>query len=339
MAPPSDQLRLIEAWRALAGLDGEKGWRSTHLASVGRCRIMAARHMPDDREALLLGFQGVRPPSASDLPAGRGFHVEIVRDPALPGVVLIALARQPGAPLDLFEAMAYDLVSVIHTEEGTDDTRIVMVRVIARIRAWQEFMLRERSGILSQEDEIGLHGELHILTELIERLQDAAAAVEAWEGPMRGLHDFVLPIGAMEVKSSVASIGFRAAISSLDQLDQAVRSPLHLAAVRLTDDAVGMTLPERVAATREHLSGSLVAASGFSLRLLRYGYIEAMSAHYTRRLKLADMRLFEVTDGFPALTSRAVPRGVVSASYVIDLDVPGLASATFSDVLQDARLP
>lgn len=339
MAPPSDPLGLLEAWRALAGLDGEMGWRSTHLASIGRCRIMAARHMPDNREALLLGFQGLRPPSASDLPAGRGFHVEIVRDPALPGVVLIALARQPGAQLDLFGAMAHDLVSVIHAEDGTDDARVVMVRVIARIRAWQEFMLRDRSGVLSQEDEIGLHGELHILTELIERLRDSAAAVEAWEGPMRGLHDFVLPVGAMEVKSSVASVGFRAAISSLDQLDQAVRSPLHLAAVRLTDDAVGMTLPERVAATREQLSGSLAAASGFSLRLLRYGYIEAMAAHYTRRLKLGDVRLFEVTDGFPALTSRTVPRGVISASYVLDLDFTKLASTALSDVLQDARSP
>ncbi|MBI0436073.1 PD-(D/E)XK motif protein [Roseomonas sp. KE0001] len=339
MAPPNDPLRLAEAWRALAGLDGEKGWRSTYLASIGSCRIMAARHMPDDREGLLLGFQDVRPPSPSELPAGRGFHVEIVREPALPRLVLIALARQPGAQLDLFGAMAQDLLSVIRVEESTHDAQVVMVRVVARIRAWQDFMLRERGGILSEEDEIGLHGELHVLTKLTESLQDAVAAVGAWEGPMRGLHDFVLPVGAIEVKSSVAVAGFRAAISSLDQLDPAVRSPLHLAAVRLRDDPVGLTLPERVAATREALSGSLAAASDFSHRLLRYGYIEAMAAHYTRRLKLDDMRLFNVADGFPALTARGVPRGVVSASYVIDLDVPGLTSATLPDVLQDARSP
>lgn len=336
MAPLSDPLGLAEAWRALAGLDGEAGWRSTHLTSIGRCRIMAARHMPDDREALLLGFQDVRPPSASDLPAGRGFLVEIVRDPALPRLVLIALARQPGAQLDLFGAMAQDLVSVIRAQESTDDARVVMTRVVARIRAWQDFMLRERSGVLSEEDEIGLHGELHILMELADRLQEPAAAVDAWKGPMRGLHDFVLPVGAIEVKSSVAAAGFRAVISSLDQLDQAVRSPLHLAAVRLKDDAAGMTLPERVATTRERLSG--LAASAFSLRLLRYGYIEVMAEHYTRRLKLGDVRLFEVTDSFPSLTVRTVPRGVISASYVIDLDIAGLASVTLPDVLQDARL-
>jgi hypothetical protein len=339
MAPPSDPLGLTEAWRALAGLDGGTGWRSTHLASIGRCRVMAARHLPEDCEALLLGFEDVRPPSGSDLPAGRGFHVEIVRDPALPRLVLIALTRQPGGQLDLFGAMAHDLVSVIRAEEATDDARIVMASVIARIRAWQEFMLKDRSGVLSEEDEIGLHGELYVLMELAEHLGDAAAAVEAWEGPMRGLHDFALPIGAMEVKSSVAAAGFRAAISSLDQLDPAVRSPLHVAAVRLTDGAAGMTLPDRVASARERMSGSPAAASGFALRLLRYGYIEAMAAHYTRRLQIGDVRLFEIARGFPALTSRSVPRGVVSASYVIDLDIPGLAAATLPDVLQDARSP
>lgn len=338
MAPLSDPLGLAEAWQALAGLDGEMGWRSTHLASIGRCRIMAARHMPDDREALLLGFQDVRPPSTADLPAGRGFHVEVLRDPALPRFVLIALARQLGAQLDLFGAMAQDLVAVVHVEESTNDGRVVMARVIARIRAWQEFMLSERSGVLSKEDEIGLHGELHILMELADHLQDGTAAVEAWEGPMHGLHDFVLPIGAIEVKSSVAAAGFRAAIASLDQLDQAVRSPLHLAAVRLTDDAVGLTLSERVAITRERLSVYLVAASGFSLRLLRYGYVEAMAAHYTRRLKIGDVRLFEVANEFPAVTARTVPKGVVSASYVIDLDVADLISVTLLDVLQDTKL-
>jgi hypothetical protein len=156
---------------------------------------------------------------------------------------------------------------------------------------------------------------------------------------MRGLHDFALPVGAIEVKASIAAAGFRAAISSLDQLDPAVRSPLHLAAVRLTDEAAGMTLTDRVASARERLSGSPAAASGFSLRLLRYGYIEAMAAHYTRRLQIGDVRLFEIAGGFPALTFRTVPRGVVSASYVIDLDVTDLVSVTLPDVLQDARPP
>jgi hypothetical protein len=340
MAPRSEALRLSDAWRALGGLPGENGWRSTHLATVGPCRVLAARHMPDDREALLLGFQDVRLPSASDLPSGKGFLVQAVKDPALPGLSLIALARQPGAKLDLFEAMAQDLVSLLWDEAGASDARVVVDRVIARIRAWQEFMLRDRGGLLSEEDEIGLHGELHILMELMDRFRDAAAAVTAWEGPLRGLHDFALPVGAIEVKSTAAAVGFRATIASLDQLDPAIRSPLHLAAVRLADDASGSTLPERASKAWERISeSSLTAAQAFSLRMLRAGYIEAMAGHYTRRLQVTDVRLFAISAAFPALTARSVPPGVVSACYVTDLDVVGLLATSLADIFHDAGLP
>lgn len=338
MAPRSDPLGLAEAWRALAGLEGEAGWRSTHLTSAGSCRIMAARCMPDDREGLLLGFEDVRPPSGSDLPSGRGFHVEVVRDPALPRVVLVALARQVGAQLDLFGAMAQDLIAAIQADGGAE-ARIVMARVIARIRAWQDFMQTERSRILSHDDEVGLHGELHILMELVEHFHDAVAVIDAWEGPLRGLHDFALRVGAIEVKSSAATVGFRAVVSSLDQLDHALRSPLHVAAVRLADDATGLTLPERIAVVQERLSGSAGAAAGFSLRLLRCGYIDGMAAHYVRRLKVNDVRLFAVTETFPAVTARTVPPAVLSASYVIDLDALGPPSISLSDVLQDVGSP
>ena len=196
------------------------------------------------------------------------------------------------------------------------------------------------SGILGGEDEIGLHGELHILMGLIEGLGNAAAAVDAWEGPLHGLHDFVLSVGAIEVKSTASAVGFRATISSLDQLDPAMRSPLHVAAVRLAEDAAGMTLPERVTVARARISeASAAAEQAFSLRLLRFGYIDAMAGHYTRRLKVVDVRLFAVSGGFPVLTTRSVPQGVVSAHYVIDLDALGLPITSLTDVLQNTGLP
>jgi hypothetical protein len=129
-------------------------------------------------------------------------------------------------------------------------------------------------------------------------------------------------------------------ISSLDQLDPAVRSPLHIAAVRLADDGSGATLSERVSAVRERVSRSSAATDqDFSLRLLRAGYIEAMAGHYTRRLRAADVRLFAVSGAFPALTVRSVPHGVVSARYVIDLDAVGLPVTSLDDVLRKAGLP
>jgi hypothetical protein len=332
-------LRLADAWKALNGLSGDHGWRSTHLATIGPSRVLAARQMPGNREALLLGFQNIRLSPASELPSGKGFLVETLRDPSMPTLAMLALSRQPGASLGLFEAMAHDLVSLLFLEEHEVDALVVVSRVIERIRAWQDFMLRDRSGVLDEEDEVGLHGELYILSDLIEELGDANVAVDAWKGPLHGLHDFILPIGAIEVKSTVSTTGFRATVSSLDQLDPAVRSPLHVAAVRLVDDATGATLPERIAMIRQRTLAAPLAAQAFSMRLLRFGYIDAMAAHYTRRLRVADVRLFAVSGAFPVLTFRSVPAGVVSARYIIDLDAVALPATSLADVLRCAGSP
>lgn len=315
---------------------GNEGWRSTYLANIGISRVLAGRRMPEDTEALLLGFPGIRLSDKAALPSGRGFLVEVIQDPILPGLAFVALSRQPGARLNLFEIMAQDVVSVLREEEATNDARIILARMLERIRAWQEFMARDRGGVLDEEDEIGLHGELHTLLELVDRFPDAVMAVNAWQGPIRGLHDFVLPLGALEVKSTTAPTGFRATISALDQMDPAVQSPLHLVAVRLVEHAAGITLVERVALVRERVSRvSPSALQTFSLRVLQAGFIEAMAGHYTRRFQVSDVRLFPVAGSFPMLTIRSVPRGVISARYVIDLDAVDLPVVTFNDILHD----
>ena len=335
-ALPSDAIRLADAWRVLSGLTGTEGWRSTYLATIGISRVLAARRMPDDMEAVLLGFPGIRLPDRANLPSGRGFLVEAIKTFPLPGLAFVALSRQPGARLDLFETMAQDVVSALREEEATDNARVVLARMLERVRAWQEFMARERGGVLDEEGEIGLHGELHVLLELVDRFPDAVTAVNAWQGPVRGLHDFALPIGSLEVKSTTAPVGFRATIAALDQLDPAVRSPLHVAAVRLAEHAAGLTLAERVAQMRERLTAASQAAlQTFSLRVLQAGFIEAMAPSYTRRFQVSDVRLLPVAGSFPMLTARTVPRGVVSARYVIDLDAADLLVVSFAEVLHD----
>jgi len=336
MVLPSDATSLAEAWRILSGLTGTEGWRSTYLTSIGISRVLAARRMPEDMEAVLLGFPGIRMPDKASLPSGRGFLVEAIQVSPLPDLAFVALSRQPGARLDLFETMAHDIVSTLRDEEATDNARTILARMLERVRAWQEFMAQERDGVLGEEEEIGLHGELHILLELIDQLPDTAAAVNAWQGPLRGLHDFALPIGSIEVKSTAAPVGFRATIAALDQLDPAVRSPLHVAAVRLAEHPAGLTLTELVAKVRERVAAaSQAAVQTFSLRVFQAGYLEAMASNYVRRFQVSDVRLLPVIEPFPMLTSRMMPRGVVSVRYVIDLDATDLPTVRLADVLQD----
>jgi hypothetical protein len=338
MAPRNDAVQLAGAWRALAGDAGGSGWRIVHLMQLGEVAVLAGRQKPDDREALLIGFRQARLPLPSQLPAGRGFSVEATPHPSLPNLRLLALTRQEGARTDLFEAMAQDLIALL-ADARHEDEQTVADAVLARIRAWQDFMSYPRAGILSEDEEIGLHGELVVLEQLLAALPDTASVVDMWQGPLRGLHDFMLPVGALEVKSTTSVTGFRAQIGSLEQLDLSIRSPVYLAAARLAASNAGLTLPQRVAQLRALLTPcGGQAAQSFSARLLRAGYVDAFADRYTRRLIVSDLRWFEVSADFPLLTAASVPRGVVSARYVIDLDMRLLPTTSLTTILEAAGL-
>jgi hypothetical protein len=338
MAPRSDAVRLAEAWRALVGDSGGSGWRIVHLVQLGEVAVLAGRQKPDDREALLIGFLRARLPAPGQLPAGRGFSVEATRHPSRPNLLLLALTRQQGARTDLFEAMAQDLITLL-ADALHEDEQTIADAVLARIRAWQDFMSYPRAGILSEDEEIGLYGEIVVLEQLLAALPDSAAVIDMWQGPLHGLHDFMLPVGALEAKATTSANGFRATIGSLEQLDLSIRSPIYLAAARLAVSDGGSTLPQRVAQLRALLATRGGAAGqSFSARLLRAGYIDAFADRYTRHLIVSDLRWIEVSGDFPLLTAASVPRGLVSARYVIDLDVRPLPTTSLTTILEAAGL-
>lgn len=327
MAPRSERDELAEAWRALRGLPDAPGWRTIAVCAGGPCRLLAGRQTPGDEEALLVEVGGAPLRAAVQLPQGRGFAVmQVVVDPSAPSAWL-CIARRPGGSLDLFAAMAEDIVRTLHRVADARSAGLLRV-LLDRIRAWQMFMDRGGDGVLGPEAEIGLLGELVLLAALVDAGVAGLTACEAWEGPRDGVHDFRWRSGAVEVKTSSASPGaFPARIGSLDQLDDATVQPLFLAAVRVTEVESGRTLPEWVTGVRERLAGQEAALGTFNDRVLQGGYSDAHADRYTRRFALRDVRIFAVNQGFPRLTRSTVPAEVTEARYQMDLDtvrVPAL---------------
>src|SRR5208283_1765934 len=160
-----------------------------------------------------------------------------------------ALSRQPTGNLDLFSAMATDLIELLASARTADYDQLSRLFLV-RIRTWQAFMEKDRSGILGLEAEIGLYGELLVVRELLDADITAPDAIESWRGPLDGLHDFELGTGAIEVKATMATAGFPATIWSIEQLDDTVRQPLFLAGIRLATNGTGRTLPELIAELR-----------------------------------------------------------------------------------------
>lgn len=327
MAPQSNQDQLAAAWRALAGREDDRGWRVIEVFRGQNAIMQAGRYSPGKEESLLIGTRGLRIGSDADLPRGQGFNVIYVDTvDSTDGWTWLALSRSGGGQLALFTMMAADLLSLFSQISSQEGGRI-HVAMLSRIRAWQDFMKRDRPGVLSAEAEVGLFGELLVLKDIVSSGMAAADAVSCWAGPDDGLHDYLIGAGAIEVKSTVSPVGFVAEIGSLEQLDDSLRQPLYVAAVRLLLSENGQTLPEICDELESILTTGLGSAAALKGKLLSAGYADAMAGQYTRRFVLSHLGYRLIQDGSPRLIRSNVPVAVQRVKYALDLEsIPEVAT-------------
>lgn len=321
MVQQSNTNTLLAVWRALDGVAGEAGWRTIPLEMKGNCRLLAGRYFPSNEEAILVGFRSVNVPQDKNLPQGHGFRVnKIERNIIADGHVWVSLARLAAGSLDMFALMAEDIVNFLNlrTAESEDS---LFYAFLGRIRAWQNFMGREGAGILSAEAEIGLFGELVILDKLILSGMPAIDAVNAWQGPIDGLQDFLIGTGAIEVKATASQGSFPAKISSLEQLDNSLVRPLYLAGIRLELHDAGITLPAFAQLVRSKLISDTMAISIFENRLIQAGLLGAYVDGYTRCFIHSGTVAFMVNEEFPRLTAGNVGIEIRKACYELDLAI------------------
>ncbi|MBM3272697.1 PD-(D/E)XK motif protein [Candidatus Kaiserbacteria bacterium] len=311
----------VAAWEALSGSGAEAGWRGIPVARAGACELMAARRFPGNEEALLARFPTARPSSSDRLPEGKGF--EVVRaDPFGDGLTWIALSRKESGSPELFAEMVGDVAGAMDAA-ASDGEGAVLRTMLRRVRMWQQFMSRG-AGPLSPETELGLAGELFFLALLLDARVSPETVLKGWVGPDDAPQDFLVGDGAIEVKATMSSSGgFSVKIGSLEQLDDAVASPLFLAAVRFDGGQGGATLPEMVAEVERRLGAEPEMIDLLRERLLVAGYTDANAGQYSRRFEPKERRILSVSTGFPRLTPGSVPIGLTRAIYEINLDHAG----------------
>lgn len=337
MVQQSNTSTLRAAWRALDGSAVEGGWRMIPLEMNGNCRLQAGRYFPGNEEAILVGFRSVNVPQDKNLPQGHGFRVNRVeRSIVADGHVWVSLARLAAGSLDMFALMAEDIVNFLNLR-ATESEESIFNAFLGRIRAWQNFMDREGAGILSAEGETGLFGELIILDALISSGIPAMDAVNAWQGPIEGIQDFLIGTGAIEVKTTASQGSFPARISSLEQLDNSLVQPLYLAGVRVALHDSGMTLPAFSHAVRSKFTSDSAARSIYENRLIHAGLLEAHTDSYTRFFVHSSTVTFLVNEEFPKLTAGNVGIEIRKARYELDLALIQQSDVGIDRAIADLR--
>jgi Putative PD-(D/E)XK family member, (DUF4420) len=178
---------------------------------------------------------------------------------------------------------------------------------------------------LSDEQEVGLFGELRVLQHLIDRM-GGPAAVDCWRGPHGEEHDFDIDGDDVEVKATLSE-NRRHWIGHIGQLQSTLGRSLWLVSIQLTTAAaVGTSLPMVVGAIRSSLTDAQ-SVDDFDRRLEAVGWRNEDTELYQRRLRLRSRPLvFEVDVRFPALTTARLAAAALDpvrfsqVRYMIDLD-------------------
>jgi hypothetical protein len=318
-------LKWAEAARARPS---DREWRAVALSIPAKVRFLAGIREPDGRIALLIEAPlGAAPNTVLRITA-EGVSLSDWRD-ATQGLIRLAVVLEREPLRDVFEVLAADLVEVVR--QAATPAQAIAIGV-SRLEAWRAFLRSGRRG-LSREEQVGLLGELTVL-ELLAGEIGYDAAVEAWFGPLDGIHDFSRSGIGVEVKA-VAGGGSLLRISRLDQLDRRGLSSLLIARPRFQEAPNGRTLPTAVRDIREAIDRSAPGVrQAFDDRLLRAGLHEIdPQASPNFAFILQDVSGFEVREDFPRMTGLSVPPEIVDASYSLDerllggflIDVDGLS--------------
>jgi hypothetical protein len=305
---------LRRKWQEAVGT-GRAGyeWRGVALDVAGPVRFVAAVREPDERTALLLEAPLKAAPVVSYRFTADGISVTDQRR-AAEGLFRVAIVLEDNGNDQVFEVLAADVVEVA-ARSSTPGAAIV--GAMRRLETWRACFKARRLG-LSMESRLGLAGELIVLRVLAEEL-GYSAAVDAWQGPMNGLHDFSRRGTAIEVKT-VLGAGNWLQISRFSQLDSTGLFALAIARPRLQEGANGTSLTESIRELRAAiLAAEPAILAEFNERIMRAGYLEIDAPMYeTFRFLLHDLRWFGVSAEFPRLTAANVPTGIVDGTYMID---------------------
>lgn len=214
---------------------------------------------------------------------------------------------------DIFEKLCLSLIDSLNSLPSNSNK---LKSVFDALLEWREIFSVDPVA-LKENAARGLLGELIVLESLIEKSKSHKRAIECWRGAEKEHQDFYGESGALEIKTLLGNNKEYVTISSEYQLDQSV-GKLAILVIRFFESrAHGAVSLDEVA---ERISKRLTSTdrAKFTTKLAAAGYRKPSSAS-GKQYAITGLSIYEVTDGFPSLTSGDVPAGVDRVVYRLDL--------------------
>jgi hypothetical protein len=233
----------------------------------------------------------------------------------------LVLTLQERNQFDIFGALCDHLLNATaNYARGANGLGLQLV--LRRLADWHNLLRRRREGLLTDEEIIGLVGELLFLRDQIIPRAGVNTGVAAWRGAHRDEQDFALGSWQIEVKTQLSTSDQRLLISSEAQLDTAGSRLLlcHQGIARAQPGGGAVSLNTLIDdLTRKVTSAGSRALEQFEMALEAWRYV-CREEYDEADWLLTDRRLFEVRDDFPRLTPSMLPAGIHQVSYAISLN-------------------
>lgn len=200
---------------------------------------------------------------------------------------------------------------------GRANQETALVHVESTLSAWHTAFAARRD-LLTDEEMIGLFGELEVLGVILDRGLAGSEPIPSWTGPGGSDHDFTLP-GLYQIEcKATAPHSEKLHISNEDQLESKDMS-LYLACVRaaiVQDARSGTTLPEAVQQIESKLrdDGSVQL---FHQKLDALHFDRLDRRYEDIAIELTSIDYYEVRDGVPRIVPGDLHAGVSRVRYQI----------------------
>jgi len=174
---------------------------------------------------------------------------------------------------------------------------------------------------LNIAEQIGLFGEIYVLSKLLTKRLSIKDSLLYWTGPFKK-HDFTTSKILLEVKTTTTS-SKKINTSSNNQISPQFEKNLYVVFIQLNKSLTGISLVKIIDEFYEKLKEeSNILANEFLLKLAKVKYFEIHNGEYEQKYLVDKINYFEIRDDFPYIKKVEVPDELsdLSITYKIDLE-------------------
>jgi hypothetical protein len=241
------------------------------------------------------------------------------------------------------EDIFYTFISDIVETAKNSTTDLVILDVMKRVKSWMNFFKSKKTGVLSENGQIGLFAELSMLKLLLENNQDnLLTVVTSWVGPKKQNQDFIFPnTQAIEVKCTTSNNKYEIKISNEYQLDCSGLDRLCLAVYQVkrhktNEDSLFPSLPFLIKEIEELLRPDVDAKFEFEGLLLEIGYLaEAEIEYIDFGFQIINgPEIYDVNSSFPKISRDTTPNSIKNIEYNLNLQKQEVLESNINDLIK-----